>query len=231
MYASTFFPSWSNGIWSAEMLERVDRTPINDAALVTWYERASVEARRWRRAAAEAFAWRWRDVDRAAMPSGLRQCGDGVNSIGNWLRWNIVWNGQIWTYQRSRKRHCWRQWQHHDYQRKETGLLLEVPGNDAKPLRGIPLILVHQTIKIRHSYRSCWMISDEDWEGNMQAFEMVYFDHFDELGFDEAAKIFWARDPNMRSSDAVKRLRLSGYVNQKGAIWLRIMAWAWGYAL
>ena len=39
-----------------------------------------------------------------------------------------------------------------------------------------------------------------DWEGNI-VWKWSITDHFDELGFDEAAKNVLARDPNMRTSD------------------------------
>lgn len=39
-----------------------------------------------------------------------------------------------------------------------------------------------------------------DWEGNI-LWKWSITDHFDELGFDEAALNILSRDPNMRSSD------------------------------
>ena len=39
-----------------------------------------------------------------------------------------------------------------------------------------------------------------DWEGNI-LWKWSISEHFDELGFDEAAKNALFRDPNMRSSD------------------------------
>lgn len=93
--------------------------------------------------------------------------------------------------------------QHHDYQREGNPVGYYVPGMDAKPLEGNTLILVHQTIK-NPAISDKKLLDDAmievDWEGNI-LWKWSISDHFDELGFDEAAKNILARDPNMRSSD------------------------------
>lgn len=129
---------------------------------------------------------------------------DGVNLIEIDYDGNIVWEFDKFEEINDPGRdHRWMARQHHDYQREGNPVGYYVPGMDAKALEGNTLILVHQTIKNP-------MISDKkllddamievDWEGNI-LWKWSISEHFDELGFDEAAKNILFRDPNMRSSD------------------------------
>ena len=74
---------------------------------------------------------------------------------------------------------------------------------DAKPLSGNTLILVHQTIhnpKISDKKLLDDAMIEVDWDGNI-LWKWSISEHFDELGFDEAAKNVLFRDPNLRASD------------------------------
>ena len=97
----------------------------------------------------------------------------------------------------------WMARQHHDYQREGNPVGYYVPGMDAKPLEGNTLILVHQTLhnpKVSDKKLLDDCMIEVDWEGNI-LWKWSITDHFDELGFDEAALNILARNPNMRSSD------------------------------
>lgn len=76
-------------------------------------------------------------------------------------------------------------------------------GMDASPLEGNTLILVHETIrnpKISDKRLLDDVMIEVDWEGKI-LWKWSISDHFDELGFDEAAKNVLFRDPNMRQAD------------------------------
>jgi thiol-disulfide isomerase/thioredoxin len=129
---------------------------------------------------------------------------DGVNLIEIDYDGNIVWEFDKFEHINDPGRdHRWMARQHHDYQREGNPVGYYVPGMDAKPLEGNTLILVHQTIK-NPAISDKKLLDDAmievDWEGNI-LWKWSISDHFDELGFDEAAKNILARDPNMRSSD------------------------------
>lgn len=89
--------------------------------------------------------------------------------------------------------------QHHDYQREGNPVGYYVPGMDAKIEGGNTLILTHTDVVVPeislHKLISDRMI-EVDWEGNI-VWEWCIHDHFDELGFDEAAKNAIARNPNL----------------------------------
>ena len=129
---------------------------------------------------------------------------DGVNLIEIDYDGNIVWEfDKFENINDPGRDHRWMARQHHDYQREGNPVGYYVPGMDAKPLEGNTLILVHQTIK-NPAISDKKLLDDAmievDWEGNI-LWKWSISDHFDELGFDEAAKNILARDPNMRSSD------------------------------
>jgi thiol-disulfide isomerase/thioredoxin len=129
---------------------------------------------------------------------------DGVNLQQIDYEGNVVWRFNKYEEISDPGRdHGWMSRSHHDYQREGNPVGYYVPGMDAKTHGGKTLVLGHKTI-----YNA--LISDKkllddvmyevDWEGNI-VWEWCASDHFDELGFDEAAKNVLFRDPNVRSSD------------------------------
>ncbi|MCQ4670316.1 aryl-sulfate sulfotransferase [Lactonifactor longoviformis] len=129
---------------------------------------------------------------------------DGVNLIEIDYDGNIVWSfDHFEEIDDPGRDHRWMARQHHDYQREGNPVGYYVPGMDAKPLNGNTLILVHQTI--RNPGISDKKLLDDamievDWEGNI-LWKWSVSEHFEELGFDEAARNVLFRDPNLRTSD------------------------------
>ena len=93
----------------------------------------------------------------------------------------------------------WMARQHHDYQREGNPVGYYVPDMECKVDSGNTLILTHKDVLVPeislHKLISDRMI-EVDWEGNI-VWEWCVHDHFDELGFDEAAKNTMARNPNI----------------------------------
>ncbi|MFR1868682.1 aryl-sulfate sulfotransferase, partial [Eisenbergiella massiliensis] len=129
---------------------------------------------------------------------------DGVNLLEIDYDGNIVWEfDHLEEIDDPGRDHRWMARQHHDYQREGNPVGYYVPGMDANPLGGKTLILCHQTIRnplISDKKLLDDMMIEVDWEGNI-LWKWSISDHFEELGFDEAAKNVLFRDPNMRSSD------------------------------
>ena len=129
---------------------------------------------------------------------------DGVNLLQIDYDGNIVWEfDKLEEINDPGRDHRWMARQHHDYQREGNPVGYYVPGMDAKPLEGNTLILAHQTIKnplISDKKLLDDVMIEVDWEGNI-LWKWSISDHFEEFGFDEAAKNLLFRDPNMRSSD------------------------------
>ncbi len=96
----------------------------------------------------------------------------------------------------------WMARQHHDYQREGNPVGYYVPGMEPLVDQGNTLILVHKNVKnpkISDKLLLDDVIIEVDWEGNI-VWEWACNEHFDELGFDEAAKNILFRNPNMRTS-------------------------------
>ncbi len=129
---------------------------------------------------------------------------DGVNLIEIDYDGNIVWEfDHFENIDDPGRDHRWMARQHHDYQREGNPVGYYVPGMDAKPLSGNTLILVHQTIhnpKISDKKLLDDAMIEVDWDGNI-LWKWSISEHFDELGFDEAAKNVLFCDPNLRASD------------------------------
>ena len=93
----------------------------------------------------------------------------------------------------------WMARQHHDYQREGNPVGYYVPGMECKTDSGNTLILTHTDVTVPeislHKLISDRMI-EVDWEGNI-LWDWCVHEHFDELGFDEAAKNVLARNPNI----------------------------------
>lgn len=129
---------------------------------------------------------------------------DGVNLIEIDYDGNVVWEFDHFEYIDDPGRdQRWMARQHHDYQRQGNPVGYYVPGMDASPLEGNTLILVHETIRnprISDKRLLDDVMIEVDWEGNI-LWKWSVSDHFEELGFDEAAKNVLFRDPNMRRAD------------------------------
>ncbi len=122
---------------------------------------------------------------------------DGVNLQEIDYDGNIVWQfDRFENIDDPGRDHRWMARQHHDFQREGNPVGYYVPGMDAKPLEGNTLILAHQTlyspnVSDKKLLDDC--MYEVDWEGNI-VWKWSITDHFDELGFDEAAKNVLARD-------------------------------------
>ncbi|MCI6467778.1 MAG: aryl-sulfate sulfotransferase [Faecalicatena sp.] len=129
---------------------------------------------------------------------------DGVNLLEIDYDGNIVWEfDHLEEINDPGRDHRFMARQHHDYQREGNPVGYYVPGMDAEPLKGNTLILCHQTIHnplISDKKLLDDVMIEVDWEGNI-LWRWSASEHFEELGFDEAAKNVLFRDPNMRSAD------------------------------
>ncbi|PJN54772.1 hypothetical protein PAEVO_14930 [Paenibacillus sp. GM2FR] len=118
---------------------------------------------------------------------------------------NIVWKFDRYEYiEDPGHPPQWMARQHHDYQREGNPVGYYVPGQDPKVDSGHTLILAHKNVK-RPEISDIELLDDTmievDWEGNV-VWEWAVSDHFDELGFDEDAKLALSRDPNTRGFGA-----------------------------
>lgn len=116
---------------------------------------------------------------------------------------NVVWkfNQNEWIEDPGEEPQ-WMARQHHDYQREGSTTGYFAPGQEPKSLEGNTLILVHENVintKISDKNLLDDKIIEVDWEGNI-LWEWRPNEHFDELGFGEAAKKVLYQDPNFRPS-------------------------------
>lgn len=91
---------------------------------------------------------------------------------------------------------------HHDYQRSGNPVGYYAPGLEPQSLGGNTLILAHKNLhneRISDKLLLDDTIIEVDWQGNI-LWEWRCSDHFDELGFDDAAKTALYHNPNMRKS-------------------------------
>lgn len=176
---------------------------INDGVLL--FDMNGNEVRRWKM---QAFPPKLLPGGYVMGTSGFRHpdygMQDGVNLQQIDYDGNVVWRFNKFEEINDPGRDCgWMARTHHDYQREGNPVGYYVPGMDAQPLSGNTLILAHKTIhnpKISDKKLLDDVMYEVDWEGNI-VWEWCANEHFDEFGFDEAAKNVLFRDPNMRSSD------------------------------
>ncbi len=113
---------------------------------------------------------------------------------------NLVWKFDRYEYiEDPGEKPMWMARHHHDYQREGSPVGYYAP--DLKPLveNGNTLILAHKNVtnpKISDKPLMDDVIYEVTWEGDI-VWEWVCSDHFDEMGFSEAAKNLLARNPNM----------------------------------
>jgi len=119
----------------------------------------------------------------------------------------VDWEGSIvWRF--SRLEHIadpgqeprWYARQHHDFQREGNPVGYYVPGQTPINDRGKTLLLVHEDVRnpkiSEHALLDDRLI-EVSWEGEI-LWSWSAHEHFDELGFDDAAKTVLLRDPNLR---------------------------------
>ncbi len=90
--------------------------------------------------------------------------------------------------------------QHHDFQREGNPVGYYVPGQDPLTDSGKTLILVHQDVFDRAISDKPLLddrIIEVDWKGDI-IWSWSPYEHFEELGFDDAARRVLRRDPNIR---------------------------------
>jgi len=119
----------------------------------------------------------------------------------------VDWDGNIvWRFSRLERiadpgqEPRWYARQHHDFQRDGNPVGYYAPGQTPMNDRGRTLLLVHEDV--RNPKISDQMLLDDklievSWEGEI-LWSWRAHEHFDELGFDDAAKAVLFRDPGVR---------------------------------
>lgn len=111
---------------------------------------------------------------------------------------NIVWKFDRWEEIRDPgKPPFWSARQHHDYQREGNPVGYYAPGQEPKVRDGKTLVLAHSNVikpAISDKLLEDDVIYEVTWDGKI-VWEWRASDHFDELGFDEAARNAIHRDP------------------------------------
>ena len=118
----------------------------------------------------------------------------------------VDWDGHIvWKFDKTElvadpgKEPVYMARQHHDYQREGSTVGYYYPNGNPRTDGGKTLILTHENL-YNHSISDKRLIDDKiievDWEGNI-LWSWRASDHFDELGFDEAAKNVLFRNPGI----------------------------------
>jgi hypothetical protein len=118
------------------------------------------------------------------------------------------WNGKIlWKFDRADeikdadKPAYWSARQHHDYQREGNPVGYYAPGLEPKTSSGHTIVLAHKDVnnpRISNRLLEDDYIYQVTWDGKI-IWEWLASDHFDELGFDEAAKNTIHRNPSWNS--------------------------------
>lgn len=122
----------------------------------------------------------------------------------------VDWNGRIvWRFNQYEfiedpgEEPQWMARVHHDYQREGNPVGYFTPGMDPMVEDGNTIVLSHK--KTRNPKISDKPLMDDvvyevTWDGDL-IWEWVCSEHFEEFGFDEAARNILCRDPNMRPCD------------------------------
>lgn len=111
----------------------------------------------------------------------------------------IVWRFDKWEEIKDKgAKPYWSARQHHDYQREGNPVGYYVPGQEPRTDGGKTLILAHSNVVkpgISDKLLEDDVIYEVTWDGKV-SWEWRASEHFDELGFDEAARNTIYRDPN-----------------------------------
>jgi hypothetical protein len=123
----------------------------------------------------------------------------------------VDWDGKVvWKFDRLEEVQDpgtdkkWVARQHHDFQRQGNPVGYYAPGQDPLVDRGNTLVLVHQNVNnptISEQPLLDDRIVEVDWDGNI-LWSWSPHEHFEELGFDEAAKRVLRKHPNLVRSGA-----------------------------
>ena len=119
----------------------------------------------------------------------------------------VDWDGKIvWKFDRYQyiadpgEEPRWMARQHHDFQREGCPVGYYVPGMEPRVDKGKTLILCHKNLRnpkiTEHNLLDDAFV-EVNWEGEV-VWEWVCSDHFEEMGFGEAARNILARNPNIR---------------------------------
>ena len=118
----------------------------------------------------------------------------------------VDWDGDVvWKFDQYERikdpggKPMWMARQHHDYQRQGNPVGYFVPGMDPLVAEGNTLITCHKNLtntKIADKRLLDDTIIEVTWDGEI-VWEWVASDHFEELGFGEAARNAMARNPNV----------------------------------
>ncbi len=121
----------------------------------------------------------------------------------------VDWNDKVvWKFDRAEeikdqdKAPYWSARQHHDLQREGNPVGYYAPGLEPKTQSGNTIILAHKDVtnpKISNKPLEDDYIYEVTWDGKI-VWEYLASDHFDELGFDEAAKNTIYRNPSWNSA-------------------------------
>jgi hypothetical protein len=121
----------------------------------------------------------------------------------------VDWDGKVvWRFDRHEhvadpgETPRWMARQHHDFQRQGNPVGYYVPGQDPRVDDGNTFLLVHEDVRnprISDAPLLDDKIIEVTWNGEI-VWEWRPHEHFDELGFDEAAREVLRRDPNVRPS-------------------------------
>jgi hypothetical protein len=121
----------------------------------------------------------------------------------------VDWDGRIvWRFDRLERIEDpgdaprWLARQHHDFQRQGNPVGYYAPGQEPLVDGGKTVLLVHENVrdpKISDHLLLDDKIIEVAWDGKI-VWEWRAHEHFDELGFDEAAREVLRRDPNVRPS-------------------------------
>lgn len=139
--------------------------------------------------------------------SGERNSAYGMQDMVDVVQ--VDWDGNVvWKFNQYEfiedpgEKPQWMARQHHDYQREGNPVGYYVPGMEPQVDKGNTLILCHKNVKnpkISDKLLLDDSIIEVTWDGDI-VWEWNCHEHFDELGFDEAAKNILFRNPNMRSA-------------------------------
>lgn len=126
----------------------------------------------------------------------------------------VDWDGNIvWQFDKTEfvadpgeePRHMARQ--HHDYQREGSATGYYAPGAEPKAKEGNTIILVHEDL-YNHKISDKRLLDDKiievNWEGEI-IWSWKASDHFEEYGFDEAARNVLFRDPSYKEYNNITK--------------------------
>jgi len=112
---------------------------------------------------------------------------------------NVVWKYAKYDRVKDGRKTKWMARVHHDFQVAGNPVGYYVPGMEPKPFNKPILMLAHKNIEAPHIAPGNILddtIINVSWEGDI-TWEWRFSDHFDEMGFDEAARNVMHRNPNI----------------------------------